>query len=293
MNRLRAGYAMVRNPIHRNTVHRVDLRRSNVDCLFFITKDPRPLEPHLPEIGSMGHMYVFHVTLNPYGRDLEPGVPFKADINDSCIRIAERIGRDRMVWRYDPVIFNDHHGIDYHRRKFELLCREASQWTDRCMFSFVSMYGKLGMFEESGLLRQVSRREMVEFARMASKVAEDHGMSIGQCCGSLDLSEYGIDRRGCLDRGWMNSLNIPYEDESGHLRDGCRCVKSIDIGQYDTCMHDCVYCYANRADASSRVRKVYDETSEMLWGQVMPRDKVVDMGSREASRIEDLLTEGL
>lgn len=293
MNRLRAGYAMVRNPLHRNVVNRVDLTRSNVDCLFFVTKDPRPLEGHLREIGAMGHMYVFHVTLNPYGRDLEPGVPFKADINDSCVRISERIGRDRMVWRYDPVVFNNRHDLEYHRRKFDLLCREASRWTDRCMFSFVSMYGKLGTFEDSGILRQVSRREMEAFAKMASKISMEYGISLGQCCGGIDLSGYGIDDRGCLDREWMNSLNIPYESQSRQLRDGCRCVKSIDIGQYDTCMHDCVYCYANRVDAHYRGTKVYDPHSEMLWGQVTSRDTVVDTRSRDCMRLDDLCNDGL
>ena len=289
MNRLRAGYALVRNPMERNVVYRVDLTRSNVDCLFFLTKDPRNLEPHLKEIGSMGHMYVFNITLNPYGRDLEPGVPFKADINDSCIRISEHIGRDRMAWRYDPIIFNHRHGIDYHRRKFDLLCREASQWTDRCIVSFVSMYGKLSSLEDDGLLRQVTRKEMVDFARMASKVSEEYGVSISQCCGSMSLEEYGIDDRGCFDSAWMNSLNIPYDTSSSPIRRGCRCVKSIDIGQYDTCLHDCAYCYANSIERSSRVSRTYDPGAEILWGDVMPSDTVVDLRSRDVARLDEFV----
>lgn len=287
MNRLRAGYALVRNPVYRSLVHRVDLTRSNVDCLFFVTKDPRPLEKHLKEIGSMGYMYVFNVTLNPYGKDIEPSVPPKYEVNDSCIRIAEMIGRDRMVWRYDPVIFNNRLDIRYHTRKFDLLCREASAWTDRCIFSFINMYGKLGQVSENGLIRTVSKQEMLEFAKMAGKTAQDYGISISNCCGDTDLSEYGISRRGCIDRGWMNSLNIPFESTDNRLREGCRCVKTIDIGEYDTCAHDCIYCYANRADPSKRVSKIYNPESELLWGELSKRDRIVESETRSNVRLED------
>ena len=142
MARLREGSCLVRNPVSRTSLLRVDLSRRNVDCIVFMTKDPRPMEPYLREIGAMGHMYVFQVTLTPYGRAIEPGVPFKADISDCCARISERIGRDRMVWRYDPVLYGKGMDAAYHERKFRMMCREASRWTDRCVFSFVDMYGR-------------------------------------------------------------------------------------------------------------------------------------------------------
>lgn len=75
MNRLRAGYCLVRNPVYRPLIYRIDLTRTNVDCLVFVTKNPAPMIPHLGEIASMGHMYMFEVTVTPYGRDLEPNVP--------------------------------------------------------------------------------------------------------------------------------------------------------------------------------------------------------------------------
>lgn len=287
MNRLRAGYVLVRNPVHRNTVYRIDLTRRNVDCLLFMTKDPRPMMPHLREIGSMGHMYTFQVTITPYGPSLEPGVPFKADISDACREISDRIGRDRMIWRYDPVVFNGSMGIDYHRRKFGMMCREAAEWTDRCTFSFLDVYGKLLRHQESGLLRSVTRSEMDAFAEMAARTAEDHGISLSYCCAKHDLSRFGISPRGCIDREMMRALDIPYETQDVPLREGCRCVRNIDIGEYDTCSHDCVYCYANRASPDLRGSKVYSPDTEMLWGALTPRDTVVELSGREASRLSD------
>lgn len=287
MNRLRAGSVLVRNPMSRNLLYRVDLTRRNVDCIIFLTKDPGPMVPHLRELGSMGHMYLFQVTLTPYGRAIEPGLRPKRDINDSCIEISERIGRDRMTWRYDPVIFNPSMSLDYHRRKFEMLCGEASKWTDRCIFRFVDTYGKLSRFQEAGVIRSITKSEMVAFAKMASKIAEDHGILLTSCCTTMDMEQYGVTCRGCYDRETMRSLGIPYESMDSPLRDGCRCVKTIDIGEYDTCDHGCIYCYANRSDPTTRLSRIYDPDSEILWGEVTPRDTIKELTPRAASRIGD------
>lgn len=285
MSRLREGSCLVRNPVSRTTVHRVDLTRANVDCIVLMTKDPRPMEPHLPELGAMGHMYVFQVTLTPYGRAIEPGVPFKADINDACVRISDRIGRDRMVWRYDPVLFG--RGMDpaYHARKFAMMCREASQWTDRCVFSFVDMYGRTS--RAGDLYREPTAAERDAFLRSASESARDCGLTLSACCPRTDLSSYGIEARGCVDAAMMRALDVPYETQDVPVRDGCRCVRSIDIGEYDTCGHDCVYCYANRSSPGDRRTRLYCDDTELLWGAVMPRDRVVGTKGRGASRLDD------
>lgn len=243
--------------------------------------------PYLREIGSMGHMYTFSVTITPYGKAIEPGVPFKADINDACISIADRIGRDRMVWRYDPVLFSPSINSAYHRRKFEMMCREASEWTDRCVFSFLDIYGKIVGVVNSGLFRAPTSEEEAEFCRMASRIAEDHGIAISCCCAKKDYSQYGIESRGCIDASMMRALNIPYESQDVLLRDGCRCVKSIDIGEYDTCIHGCVYCYANRNRPHDRGSRLYSTDSELLWGAVMPRDRIVEAKGRDAYRLEE------
>ena len=289
MNRLRAGYALVRNPVSRTTVHRVDLSRENVDCIVFMTKDPGPMERHLGEIARMGHTALFQVTITPYGRDLEPGVRFKADINDCCVRISERIGRDRMTWRYDPVILSGRISPEYHRRKFAMMCAEASGWTDRCVFSFVDVYGRLLGLEEAGVIGRVPPAEMDSFARYASRVAADHGTSLSCCCGTRDLSRFGIEPRGCLDRGTMRSLGIPYETGRPSPREGCLCVGSVDNGEYDTCMHGCVYCYAGHRDADPSRRRLYSDDTELLWGAVMPRDTVTDLPGRDATRLSDYI----
>ena len=287
MNRLRAGSVLVRNPVSRNVVYRIGLTKDDVDCIVFMTKNPAPMIPYMKEIGSLGLTSLFQVTLTPYGKDLEPGVPFKADINDACVSLSERLGRDRMAWRYDPVVFGPGKDISYHERKFDMMCREASQWTDRCIFSFVDIYGKLLSLTESGVLRSVSRQEEDAFIRMAVRTAEEYGISLTSCCLRRDLSEYGIYPRGCLDRETLVSLGIPYDTAQSTVRERCRCVKSIDIGEYGTCAHGCVYCYAGRSGRDPGGTRLCCSDTEMLWGALTPRDTVIELKGRKSYRLED------
>ncbi|MCQ2079313.1 MAG: DUF1848 domain-containing protein [archaeon] len=285
MNRLRAGYCLVRNPMVRNVVYRMDLSRRNLDAIVFVTKNPAPAIPYLKEISSMGHFVMFQVTITPYGRDLEPGVPFKADVADAFKEISSRIGADRMVWRYDPVILNDRMDVEYHRRKFELLCRELEGYTHRCTFSFLEMYGKLQGRRD--VLRSVTPEEKDRIAEALGPIAHKHGITLSYCCAKHDLSRYGIEPRGCIDRQMMRSLNIPFEEYDTPLREGCRCIRNLDVGSYDTCLHNCVYCYANHRDDAERTEKVYDPEGEMLYGRLEEGDTVVPIKGREIPRLED------
>lgn len=52
-------------------------------------------------------------------------------------------------------------------------------------------------------------------------------------------------------------------------RESCGCITSKDIGQYDTCPHQCVYCYANRNIASAianRKRHLENPLGETIIG---------------------------
>ena len=272
MNRLRAGYCLVRNPMVPNVVYRIDLDPKNVDAIVFVTKNPAPAIPYLKEIAAMGYLALFQVTITPYGKDLEPGVPFKADVADAFKAVSERLGADRMIWRYDPIILNDRIDVGYHRRKFELLCRELEGYTRRCTFSFLEMYGKLQRHRDT--LRSVTHGEMDAMAEMMVPIAKRYGMALSYCCSKYDLSRWGIEPRGCIDRQALVRMGIPFEELNTPLREGCS-------------IHNCLYCYANRSDGSERVMKEYDPEGEMLYGKLEEGDTVVPLQGRDVFRIEE------
>ncbi len=287
MNRVRDGYALVRNPVAKNVVYKIDLSPRNVDLLMLMSKDPRPMIPLIDELEERGMNLGFQVTITPYGRDMEPGVPDKADVAEAFRTISERIGKEKMVWRYDPVILNDKLDVRYHQRKFEVLCRELAGYTERCVFSFVEIHGKLEKHRSSGMLREISEDEAEALGSAFSDAAECSGIKLSLCCSEYDLSKYGIASEGCISKEHMKALNVPYEELQAPIRDRCLCVRNIDIGEYDTCGHDCIYCYANRNTDKIRKQRTYDPNSRMLFGDVRGNDTVVEPASGKNLKITE------
>ena len=100
----------------------VPLGRDAVDAFVFWTKDPLPLMPWLDELDRRGHAYYFQFTLTPYGREIEPGLRDKAQIEQTFIELSRRIGRERVLWRYDPILLDGERSAQYHRAQFLRLC---------------------------------------------------------------------------------------------------------------------------------------------------------------------------
>ncbi len=282
MERIRNGYVMVRNPVSEDVVYRIDLRPKNVDCLSLISKNPEPIEKYLDEL-KKSYRILFQITVNPYSADTEPNVPEIDDVIDSFIRISDKLGKESVLWRYDPVIFNDGYDIEFHKKSFEYISDRLRGHTDRCIFSFLSIYDKI--IHVRGL-RPVSENEKDEFMRAAHKISEKNNMEMSSCCFSVNRS-YGIVTRGCTDAKLFRSLGIPFDPKLSHYREGCLCVRSIDIGAYDTCMHGCTYCYANDPDGRKRSSVHYDVHSEMLNDSLKETDKITELGSRVNGRITD------
>ncbi len=60
----------------------------------------------LDEVEALGfRQYYFQFTLNDYVREgLEPNVPPVAERIDTFKRLVDRIGKERVIWRFDPLM---------------------------------------------------------------------------------------------------------------------------------------------------------------------------------------------
>lgn len=264
MERLRAGYALVRNPFNPNQISRVSLAREDAELIVFWTKNAHNMLHHLPRLDDMGYRYMFQYTFTPYGENIERNVHKKGAF-DAMLRLSERIGEKRVIWRYDPILLTEEWTAEKHLKMFSGICRLLEGRTKRCVISFVDLYR--GVRQRCPWIQAPDERTMRLLAREMAACARTHGMIPSACAEEIDLTEEGLEARGCIDAEDVAAvLGAPVDvlPDVGQ-RNACRCVRSVDIGAYDTCGHGCVYCYARTGRASGQMQDAHEP---MLGGPV-------------------------
>jgi len=267
MDRIEAGYCLVRNPFNAKSLRRVSLDPADVDFLVLWTRDPRPLARYLSEIEGRGIRFYVQMTLTGYSQAMEPGAPPLREAIDALCELSDRIGSERVLWRYDPVILADGLGSDCHRRAFESIAAALEGRTRRVTLSVVDEYsGTRTRLERAGF--PDPRFYPAEYESLLGElaaVARSRDMTPQACAEAADLSSLGIERGACVDAELAASLwNIPNRAAAARKdpgqRDACRCAPSVDIGAYGTCPRGCAYCYANRGQAELAARGPEDES---------------------------------
>lgn len=277
MKRLREGFVLVRNPMNHHQVSRIAITPEVVDCIVFWTKNPLPLLPHLPEIREMGYECIIQVTLTGYGRDVEAALPPVEERLDAMRRLVELLGPERVVWRYDPILLSDRYTADWHAENFAHLAQRLCDFTERCVISFLDLYPKIRSRLQSAGIRCCSEADMRTIAGALSRTALPLGIALQTCAEKADLSEFGIPHGACIDGGMISRiLGQPLDTRpDGNQRSGCGCVASVDIGEYNTCLNGCVYCYANHSpEAVRRHAAQHKNDSPLLVGTLTEEDRV-------------------
>lgn len=275
LNRFSEGYVLTRNPLFPNKISRYELTPDKVDCVVFCSKNYQPILPRLHEITDCFNTY-FHYTITAYGKDIEPGVPSIEESMETLIRLSDQVGKQRVAWRYDPVLLTKEYTIERHLQTFERMASVLAPYIDRCIFSFVEMYKKL----ESNMpeLIPLSTDDMDELACGMGSIARKCGIHLQTCGTNGDYSRYGIHASGCMTLdilGEANGIEFKKLKHKG-MRQGCHCIESRDIGAYDTCLNGCKYCYANKNPQKAFDNyKYHDPKSPLLLGHVKPEDTVI------------------
>ncbi len=291
MNRIREGFVMTRNPMNYHQVSRIPLSPDVVDFIVFWSKNPAPLLPHLDEIKEHYPFY-FQFTVNAYARNMEPNIPELKERVATFRTIAERYGKDRVIWRYDPMILARGYDVAWHLNRFKMLAEGLSGYADTCVFSFVDIYDKIkGNLKNAEYIPFTHESEQ-ELAYGLSRIASGYQLKLKTCAEGIDLEEYGIEHSCCIDPERIKRiLACPIKSRKDPVqRDECHCVESIDIGQYNTCKHGCRYCYANYSMPSvERSFSMHDSLSPLLIGHLEKEDKVNDRAVKSLKQAQTSL----
>ena len=275
-NRLKEGFLYVRNPMNFHQISEIKISPDVVDCIVFWTKNPLPMMERLDELEA--YNYYFQFTLTGYGNDVERNLPNKKTLVIPVFQeLSNRIGKEKVVWRYDPIFFSNRYNAKYHLKAFRSIAEALSGYTEKCVISFLDIYPKNKKNMDNLLSYDLSDSELREFAKELSNIAKENHIKIGSCAEKVDLDEYGIIHNSCIDKELIEKiigckLKI---NKDKNQRIECGCVESVEVGTYNTCKNGCVYCYANYSAKSveSNFQK-YDPLSPLLCGHIEKDDKI-------------------
>ncbi len=255
LKRIESGYCKWTNPYNPRQIKQINLQVDAVDAFVFWSKNPAPLLPHLPMLDNRGYRYYFQFTLNHYPLSLEPNLPDLSTRLSCFHQLSRQIGSQRVVWRYDPIIISNKTSFSYHLEAFSQLACALQGATWRVVISFLDLYPKLN--KRLANLKQrhgikiidpfaSEQRELIEFCHALARVARENGMEIFTCSENLDPKIVGIEHGACIDGKLLESIGVRGDFKADKSqRKNCLCKTSIDIGTYNTCPHNCTYCYAN------------------------------------------------
>ena len=280
ISRWEAGYIKWTNPFNGQPLY---VSFKNTRLVVFWTKNPRPMFKHLDYLDKNIPNYYFQFSLNDYDKErYEAKVPSVESRIKTFKELSQRLGKKRVVWRYDPLILTKDIDVNELLRRVKNIGDQIHEFTEKLVFSFVDIdiYKKVenNLKKEDVPYIEWTTQNMEEFAKGISQINKDWGLQLGTCSEKIDLDKYGIVHNKCIDDDLMIDLfshdsqlmdflgvEIKQADlfSDGEIiktrnlkdkgqREDCGCIMAKDIGAYNTCPHECNYCYAN---ASKEVAK--------------------------------------
>ena len=275
-NRIEDGFVYVRNPYAKNQIYSYRLDPELIDCIIFCTKNPKPMFENLEKIDKFNQYW--HITITPYEKEIEPNVPPINDVLESFKYLSKKLGKENVTLRYDPIFINEKYTLEKHIESFEYIINSLSGYTTEAIISFIDLYEKTKRnFPKA---REVTKDERLKIGKEFARIGNENNIRIKTCVEGTELDKFGIDSSGCMtkeviERAINKNLNIPKQK----ARNGeCYCLLNNDIGEYNTCDHGCLYCYANsNKRLVKRNLKLHDPKSPIIIGEIKEDDIIKEM----------------
>ncbi len=276
LNRIKAQYCTVFNPFNRNQVKYISLKPGDINVIVFWTRNSSKFHECINELDFLGIKYYFQYTLIKYDRRLHRSLPDFENLKNEFLSLSNRVGSEKIIWRYDPILISNEHDYNYHIKQFESLATILRSNTHRVIISIVDLYKKsmknLKPLADSNFIlnkNPESDHNFRGFIKELVKISSNNNMEIQSCAEPLDLQSLGVKQGKCIDDNYIKKVfgSSVTSKKDPFQRKECGCVRSIDIGVYDTCLHGCQYCYATTNHIKAKENfKLHDPDSPSLIG---------------------------
>ena len=256
-------------PFNSKLISRINV--SDIDAILFCTKNPIPI---LKDIKKIDKPIIFHITLTPYHKDIEPNVPPKGLIIEAIKKLSNLIGIDNICVRYDPIFISDKYTLEYHIKAFDKMCSLLNGYVKTIIVSFLDDYKNVRKNKSVLKNRELSENDYQQIGLNFSRSAKKNNMTVQTCFEERNLVEYGFLKADCLSPELAFKLTgKKYPKWRARKGGNCNCCNMVDIGFYNSCLHMCKYCYANYLESEVVTNyKNHDPNSSLLIGSLKETD---------------------
>ena len=271
MKRYHEGFWDVCNPYYPQQISRI--KRCDIDIIYFCTKNPIPILPYLDEIEEP---MIFNVTLTAYGKEIEPGVIDKRNVIEAIKVLSDKIGKENVYVRYDPIFLNEKYTLAYHIRVFKRMCELLEGYISYIIVSFLDDYKNVRNNRQVLKVKEFDEDDYEQIGKNFAQIASVHHMQVQTCCEERRLLEYGFIKQDCMSNELAYKMSgKTFKKWTARQSKDCSCVGFVDIGVYNSCPHFCRYCYANYDE--KKVKENYtnhDQNATLMVGKLKGDEKV-------------------
>lgn len=294
--RLDVGYAAWINPFNNKRSY---IGFDDTRLIVFWSKNPKPLLPYLSVLKEKNIYAYIQFTLNDYEQEgLEKGLPPLQERIDTFRRFTDAMGSGKVIWRFDPMILTDQIHTDDLLEKIECIGNQLKGYAEKFVFSFADITNYLkvknNLARNGVFYKDFTESEMHYMAKELSCLNQQWNYTMATCCEKIDLTKYGIQHNKCVDddlmiRFFFNDTKLMdflgvkivsgdiFDPTPGFVRIKkmkdkgqrllCGCIESKDIGEYNTCLHQCEYCYANTSKEQAHLNN--EKHRENQWAETI------------------------
>jgi len=253
LEKIKIGHLYWKNPYNK-FFYKINLNKVK----FFVFWSKFPIQLYKNINCLVNYNFYIHYTINDYENEkiIEPNIPSLSERIKLFKDLSNKVGKDRIIWRFDPIIISKKNSLKVIVEKIYKLTKILKDYTSILIISFVDINNYLKVKRRIEKLypyiREPNFDEIRYLAKNIGQICNSFNLECYACAEKFDLQKFNIKPGKCInddiirkssnDEVLINFLKQTKKDKG--QRKYCGCIESKDIGFYNSCKFNCLYCYS-------------------------------------------------